>query len=74
MRVCGRINPDKGAYMEIDPSLWENTYDSSWIARDLTQSAYFSQYLDVLSQIGQLGINLALVLYGIFYVYLLESE
>lgn len=65
---------DKGAYMEIDPPLWENTYDSSWIARDLAQSVLNAQYLDILSQIGQIGINVALAIYGIIYVYLLESE
>ena len=57
-----------------DASIWDNTYDSSWIARDLTQTLALLDGSTLFHQIGQFGINVALVIYEIFFVYHYESE
>lgn len=51
---------------------WANLYDSSWIARDLSQTMTSMDGADRLHQIGQLGITATIVIFGLLVVYLTD--
>lgn len=55
-------------HLDLYRSLWENTYDSSWIARDLTQTMLSLYGTSTFHQIGQLGINVTLLVFSLINV------
>lgn len=56
--------------LNLYQSLWENTYDSSWIARDLGQTVHLVANTHILHQVSQIGQSMALVVFGLFFVFL----
>lgn len=56
-------------HTDVYAHLWSNLDDSSWVARDLAQVAHSIAGMHVVGQIGQVGINLTIVIFSLLFVF-----
>jgi len=56
-------------HTDVYAHLWSNMDDSSWIARDLAQTVHNLAGMHVVGQIGQVGINLTILIFGLLFVF-----